>query len=85
MKYIQSSCKRESGDVNIIQRELDNFYKLEKLVKSTIIVKEKGDKERRLNLDVQDIRDELRGIANQLQDSAVSLIKDIKKYIKELE
>ena len=34
----------------------------------------KGDKERRLNLDVQDIRDELRGIVNQLQDSTVTLI-----------
>ena len=85
LKYIQSSCKKESGDVNIIQRELDAFAKLEKLVKSAIIVKEKGDKERRLYLDVQNIRDELRGIANQLEDSAVSIIKDIKKYIKELE
>ena len=85
LKYIQSSCKRESGDVNIIQRELDAFAKLEKLVKSAIIVKEKGDKERRLYLDVQDIRDELRGIANQLEDSAVTLIKDLKKYIRELE
>ena len=85
LKYIQSSCKRESGDVNIIQRELDAFAKLEKLVKSAIIVKEKGDKERRLYLDVQGIRDELRGIANQLEDSAVTLIKDLKKYIRELE
>ena len=85
LKYIQSSCKRESGNANIIQRELDHFCKLEKLVKSAIIVKEKGDKERRLYLEVQEIRDELRGIANQLEDSAVSIIKDIKKYIKELE
>ena len=85
LKYIQSSCKRESGDVNIIQRELDAFAKLEKLVKSAIIVKEKGDKERRLFLDVQNIRDELRGIANQLEDSAIELIKDLKKYIRELE
>ena len=85
LKYIQSSCKRESGDVNIIQRELDAFAKLEKLVKNAIIVKEKGDKERRLYLDVQDIRDELRGIANQLEDSVVTLIKDLKKYIRELE
>lgn len=85
LKYIQSSCKRESGDVNIIQRELDAFAKLEKLVKSAIIVKEKGDKERRLFLDVQNIRDELRGITNQLEDSAVTLIKDLKKYIRELE
>ena len=85
LKYIQSSCKRESGDVNIILRELDAFAKLEKLVKNAIIVKEKGDKERRLYLDVQGIRDELRGIANQLEDSAVALIKDLKKYIRELE
>ena len=85
LKYIQSSCKRESGDANIIQRELDAFVKLEKLVKSAINVKEKGDKERRLYLDVQDIRDELRGIVNQLEDSTVTLIKDLKKYIQELE
>lgn len=85
LKYIQSSCKRESGDTNIIQRELDAFAKLEKLVKNAISVKEKGDKERRLYLDVQDIRDELRGIVNQLQDSTVTLIKDLKKYIQELE
>ena len=63
LKYIQSSCKRESGDVNIIQRELDAFANLTKLVTKAINVKEKGDKERRLFLDVQNIRDELRGIA----------------------
>ena len=85
LKYIQSSCKRESGDVNIIQRELDAFANLTKLVTKAINVKEKGDKERRLFLDVQNIRDELRGIANQLEDSAVTLIKDLKKYIRELE
>ena len=85
LKYIQSSCKRESGDVNIIQRELDAFANLTKLVTKAINVKEKGDKERRLFLDVQNIRDELRGIANQLEDSAVALIKDLKKYIRELE
>ena len=85
MKYIQSSCRRESGDANIIQRELDAFAKLEKLVKNAISVKEKGDKERRLFLDVQNIRDELRGVVNQLEDSAVTLIKDLKKYIRELE
>ena len=48
-------------------------------------VKEKGDKERRLFLDVQNIRDELRGVVNQLEDSAVTLIKDLKKYVRELE
>ena len=85
LQYIQSSCKRESGDVNIIQRELDAFANLTKLVTKSINVKEKGDKERRLFLDVQNIRDELRGIANQLEDSAVALIKDLKKYIRELE
>ena len=85
LKYIQSSCKRESGDVNIIQRELDAFANLTKLVTKAINVKEKGDKERRLFLDVQNIRDELRGIANQLEDSAIELIKDLKKYIRELE
>ena len=85
LKYIQSSCKRESGDVNIIQRELDAFANLTKLVTKAINVKEKGDKERRLFLDVQNIRDELRGIANQLEDSAVTLIKNLKKYIRELE
>ena len=85
LKYIQSSCKRESGDVNIIQRELDAFANLTKLVTKAINVKEEGDKERRLFLDVQKIRDELRGIANQLEDSAIELIKDLKKYIRELE
>ena len=85
LKYIQSSCKRESGDVNIIQRELDAFANLAKLVTKAISVKEKGDKERRLYLDVQDIRDELRGIVNQLEDSVVTLIKDLKRYIQELE
>ena len=85
LKYIQSSCKRESGDVNIMQIELDAFANLTKLVTKAINVKEKGDKERRLFLDVQNIRDELRGIANQLEDSAVALIKDLKKYIRELE
>lgn len=85
LRFIQSSCKRESGDVNIIQKELDAFAKLEKLVMKAISVKEEGDKERRLFLEVQDIRDELRGIANQLQDSAVSLVKDLKKYIRELD
>ena len=85
LKYIQSSCKRESGDVNIIQRELDAFANLTKLVTKAINVKEEGDKERRLFLDVQNIRDELRGIANQLEDSAIELIKDLKKYIRELE
>ena len=78
LKYIQSSCKRESEDINIIQRELDAFANLTKLVTKAINVKEKGDKERRLYLDVQNIRDELRGIVNQLEDSSVTLIKDLK-------
>ena len=39
LKYIQSSCKRESGDVNIIQRELDAFANLTKLVTKAINVK----------------------------------------------